>query len=128
MSNQFYITRYILKKKYDRGSYGEVWLAFYWNCSHVIKSPKGSNFSAYTMNEGANNETRRNPSSADVCDDGPSNSSMFILKRIMVILISWNWIFRIFLRFDLIMLVNLLFLPLEVNGVQKFKNSGFHVD
>ncbi|WMV47268.1 hypothetical protein MTR67_040653, partial [Solanum verrucosum] len=76
-------SRYILKKKYDRGSYGEVWLAFYWNCSHVIKSPKGSNFSANTMNEGANNETRKNPSSADVCDDGPSKGSMFILKRIM---------------------------------------------
>ncbi|XP_059311556.1 uncharacterized protein LOC132063131 [Lycium ferocissimum] len=79
-----YTTRYILKKKYDRGSYGEVWLAFYWNCSHVIKSPRSSNFSANTMDEGANNETKKNPSSADVCDDGPSEGSMFILKRIMV--------------------------------------------
>ncbi|XP_060181146.1 uncharacterized protein LOC132610787 isoform X1 [Lycium barbarum] len=77
-------SRYILKKKYDRGSYGEVWLAFYWNCSHVIKSPRSSNFSANTMDEGANNERRKNPSSADVCDDGPSEGSMFILKRIMV--------------------------------------------
>lgn len=77
-------SRYILKKKYDRGSYGEVWLAFYWNCSHIIKSPKGSNFSANTRNEGANNETRKNSSSDGVCDDGPSEGTMFILKRIMV--------------------------------------------
>ncbi|XP_047263963.1 uncharacterized protein LOC107853145 isoform X3 [Capsicum annuum] len=76
-------SRYILKKKYDRGSYGEVWLAFYWNCSHVIKSPKTSNFSANTMGEGPNYDTRKNPSSADVCD-GSSEGSMFILKRIMV--------------------------------------------
>ncbi|CAN4093393.1 unnamed protein product [Withania somnifera] len=77
-------SRYILKKKYDRGSYGEVWLAFYWNCSRVIKSPKSSIFSANTTDEGVNNETKKNPSSADVCDGGPSEGSLFILKRIMV--------------------------------------------
>ncbi|XP_075099673.1 uncharacterized protein LOC107820295 isoform X10 [Nicotiana tabacum] len=77
-------SRYILKKKYDRGSYGEVWLAFYWNCSHVVKSSKSNNFSANITERGANNERRKDSSSADACDDGPSEGSMFILKRIMV--------------------------------------------
>ncbi|OIT32872.1 putative protein phosphatase 2c 51 [Nicotiana attenuata] len=77
-------SRYILKKKYDRGSYGEVWLAVYWNCSHVIKSAKSNNFSANITDRGANNERRKDSSSADVCDDGPSEGCMFILKRIMV--------------------------------------------
>lgn len=53
-------------------------------------SPKGSNFSANTRNEGANNETRKNSSSDGVCDDGPSEGTMFILKRIMVSMLSWN--------------------------------------
>ncbi|CAK9143757.1 unnamed protein product [Ilex paraguariensis] len=81
-------TWYILKKRFDRGSYGEVWLAFHWNCS------RGSNASTLSMKE---KDLTSNTMHLGVCDENfPTNSSaydinagapddhMFILKRIMV--------------------------------------------
>ncbi|GFQ07456.1 probable inactive protein kinase at3g63330 [Phtheirospermum japonicum] len=81
-------TRYILKKKFDRGAYGEVWLAFNWNCSQVGKDNK--------KRHAENNVLYRNQrlsaydeNIAKSCfDEGRnvdhSDENMFILKRIMV--------------------------------------------
>ncbi|KAI7737817.1 hypothetical protein M8C21_028753 [Ambrosia artemisiifolia] len=68
--------RYILKKRFDRGSYGEVWMAFH--CNHLQQS-NGSEqsvknkFQFHSTHLGTENGT-----------SGPSNDNMFILKRIMV--------------------------------------------
>lgn len=78
-------SRYILKKRYDRGSYGEVWLAFQWNCSSKA-------FQQSSMNEGfhfnittlRSNDEHMHTSSADDCNDQCRDENMFILKRIMV--------------------------------------------
>nr|GMD42196.1 ycf3-interacting protein 1, chloroplastic [Ipomoea batatas] len=61
-----HFSRYILKKRYDRGSYGEVWMAFPWNCSHGNKT----------------SENAKTPYSED-SDFDHSDDTKFILKRIM---------------------------------------------
>ncbi|CAI9107759.1 OLC1v1007201C5 [Oldenlandia corymbosa var. corymbosa] len=81
-------SRYILKKRYDRGSYGEVWLAFKWNCSNVSQSfeqtCKDEKFYFHTMHLGAYNRSSETSSSTEDQNYGTSPDSMFILKRIMV--------------------------------------------
>lgn len=75
----FYNYRYILKKRFDRGSYGEVWVAFHWNyLQQRNDSNKTSQF--YTTHLGSENgsTTQTNFTS------GPLDADMFILKRIMV--------------------------------------------
>lgn len=75
-----------MKKRYDRGSYGEVWLAFQWNCSSKA-------FQQYSTNEGfhfnimslRSHDETMHTSSADDCNDQCRDENMFILKRIMVI-------------------------------------------
>ncbi|CAH8349398.1 unnamed protein product [Eruca vesicaria subsp. sativa] len=67
---------YVLKKKFGRGAFGEVWLAFHWNCYQGSNATSGGH-----TNEYADNVT--SSTSTDHYDtNGPDNS--FILKRIMV--------------------------------------------
>ncbi|XP_024013006.1 probable protein phosphatase 2C 51 isoform X2 [Eutrema salsugineum] len=78
---------YVLKKKFGRGAFGEVWLAFHWNCyqgnnaTSLIQEdeniPKnGVHINGYAENVTSNASTDHYD--ADVLDNS------FILKRIMV--------------------------------------------
>ncbi|CAM8890284.1 unnamed protein product [Rhodiola kirilowii] len=69
--------RYTLKKRFDRGSYGEVWLAFYWNCSKG-KGPVGGNQNG-SVNDINDDTFKKNSETADLLD-----SNLLILKRILV--------------------------------------------
>ncbi|XP_057965687.1 uncharacterized protein LOC131156200 isoform X3 [Malania oleifera] len=81
--------RYMLKKRFDRGSYGEVWLAFHWNCSQGHNasnwSSKNRNFLFNTNNlkfDDKNSQWKWNFSSQNCRADPLDN--LFVLKRIMV--------------------------------------------
>lgn len=79
--------RYILKKKFDRGAYGEVWLAFSWNCSQVGKDSqkKFVEENGFYRNEqmSADDDNKDTNMTIEDCKGGNSDD-MFILKRIMV--------------------------------------------
>ncbi|MFS7975760.1 putative protein-serine/threonine phosphatase, protein kinase CMGC-GSKL family [Helianthus anomalus] len=69
-------TRYILKKRFDRGSYGEVWVAFHSNYlrqSNDTEQRAKNKFQFHSTHLGTENGT-----------SGPSDNNIFILKRIMV--------------------------------------------
>ncbi|KAK1412580.1 hypothetical protein QVD17_33952 [Tagetes erecta] len=70
-------TRYILKKRFDRGSYGEVWVAFHWDylqqSNNSEQNVKNKTFQLHTDHQDTENGTF-----------GAASENMFILKRIMV--------------------------------------------
>ncbi|KAK9051181.1 hypothetical protein SSX86_027807 [Deinandra increscens subsp. villosa] len=70
-------TRYIMKKRFDRGGYGEVWVAFHWNyhqqSNNSEQSVNNKAFQLYSTYHVTENET-----------SGPPNDNIFIVKRIMV--------------------------------------------
>lgn len=82
-------SRYILKKRYSRGSYGEVWMAFHWNHSQNgdlswNHSAKNCTFNNAHLDPHLQNTSTRSNASGHDCSSGPDGENFYILKRIMV--------------------------------------------
>ncbi|RYQ98899.1 hypothetical protein Ahy_B07g086723 [Arachis hypogaea] len=71
LANLHIVLRYKLKKSFGHGLYGEVWLAFHWNCNEGINAAEMSN----------NDNNRNNSSNTNDCEDASTNYTLYILKR-----------------------------------------------
>ncbi|GMH20864.1 hypothetical protein Nepgr_022706 [Nepenthes gracilis] len=80
--------RYKLRRRFDRGAYGEVWLAFHWNCSQYNDSSnwsqKNTSSSTCCSNINSYDENSGMTSPRHDSDGGSPEDNSFILKRIMV--------------------------------------------
>lgn len=84
----FLLVRYILKRRFDRGSYGEVWLAFHCNCSQngdaLNQMSKSKTSPVSILRLDPHNLSVETNSSRHQCFNDTASDDLFILKRIMV--------------------------------------------
>ncbi|XP_058105323.1 uncharacterized protein LOC131248856 isoform X8 [Magnolia sinica] len=81
-------SRYILKRRFDRGSYGEVYLAFHWNCSQegdtLNRMNKTKTCSVNSLHVDPCDTSSQANSSSQHCFTDSDSEDLFILKRIML--------------------------------------------
>lgn len=81
------VLRYLLKKRFARGSYGEVWLAFHGNCQEAF-SAVGENANV-SCNSSFGDTNARNYSCSSNSSQGYAlDDNLFIMKRVMVIVLD----------------------------------------
>ncbi|TYK30101.1 putative protein phosphatase 2C 51 isoform X2 [Cucumis melo var. makuwa] len=77
------VLRYVLKKRFARGSYGEVWLAFHGNCQEAFSSVgENDNVSCNSSFEDIN--ARNYGCSSNSSQAYSLENNLFIMKRVMV--------------------------------------------